>query len=67
MLVQDELYRHPDSFWILNDFVCPQSHDLPAFALQLGRAARIGLLPEGVLLTVDLDHMLFETQAKSAK
>jgi hypothetical protein len=56
MLVQDELYGRSDPFWILHDFICPETYDFPAFALQLGRAARIGLLLESVMLAVDLDH-----------
>jgi len=52
MLVQGELYGRPDYLRVLHDFVCPEAHDLPAFAFHVGSAACIGLLPESVVLNM---------------
>ncbi|SEP01312.1 hypothetical protein SAMN02990966_03687 [Rhodospirillales bacterium URHD0017] len=55
MIVQSDLYRSPDPFRILYDFVDPESEDPPAFAFHLSRPTSICLNLKRVMLAIDLD------------
>ena len=56
--VEDELYRRPNPFGILNDFVRPETHDSPTVTLHVRSTTCIRALLKRMVITIDLDHEL---------
>ncbi len=56
--VKHQRYRSPDSFRILDYFVCPETHNAPTFALHGCSAARVCFNLKGVVISVDLNDKL---------
>jgi hypothetical protein len=54
-LVERDLNRTPNALRILNDFVRPESQNLPSLAFHGGGTARISLNLKRMMFTVDLD------------
>jgi hypothetical protein len=46
----------PDALWILDDFIRPEAHHTPTFALYGRRPTSICLDLKRMMIAVDLDH-----------